>query len=359
MLQQRLESKIRIIGPAIDMIELISARGNTSLESAVTLTKSLRWDIQALGTRLPNAASDEEDSRRGSSKAKSAAQKAADLKTVTMEINGLLERIEDAVPLINLAVTTSGVRLSTTLPTTVSPSRLLQASMFLSAGDAHYMSDSCTSLQIGPTFTLSVYMLFTGHVRPQDEEGLRSTTWKEVMHKAKVKLLRTSLDNISEIPRCKAGNGTQQSSEQLDSRGQLRGSAKGDEFAYQLLIVEDLDDGRVHTFEADDDQPTRFDEVNLAGIREVVPIHEVSKVFYADTGKILNIGNAEDANNPILLIKRDVTAPLPRAMLEVAAMQGEGPGETAGRNSSTDKTEDRSCSTWRPANKLRSRMDST
>lgn len=40
-LQLRLQSKIRIISPAIDMIELISARGNTSLESAVSLTKDM------------------------------------------------------------------------------------------------------------------------------------------------------------------------------------------------------------------------------------------------------------------------------------------------------------------------------
>ena len=59
-LQLRLEGKIRIISPAIDMIELISARGNTSLESALTLTKEIRFGLQRLGTRLSDAANEEE-----------------------------------------------------------------------------------------------------------------------------------------------------------------------------------------------------------------------------------------------------------------------------------------------------------
>ena len=58
-LQVRLEGKIRIISPAIDMIELIAARGNTTLESAVGLTKDIRYEIQSLGVRLNDAANDE------------------------------------------------------------------------------------------------------------------------------------------------------------------------------------------------------------------------------------------------------------------------------------------------------------
>lgn len=46
----------------------------------------------------------------------------------------------------------------------------------------------------------------------------------------------------------------------------------------------------------------------MAGIREVVPIHELSKIFYADTGKILNIGNEGETNSPVLLLKRDPNA---------------------------------------------------
>ena len=50
------------------------------------------------------------------------------------------------------------------------------------------------AIQIGPTFTLSMYMLFASHLRPHDEEGIREATWKEVMHKARLKLRRVPMD---------------------------------------------------------------------------------------------------------------------------------------------------------------------
>lgn len=329
-LQLRLDSKIKvcaprlttfssntgqIISPAIDMIELISARGNTTLESAVTLTKSLRWDIQSLGSRVEKAVVEEQLSRRGSSRAKSRAQNDIELKMIIAEMKQLLARIEDAVPLINLAITTSGVNLSTNLPPTVSPSRLLQASTFLTAGDSHYCMSKPRAQQIGPTFTLSMYMLFSGYAVPTHEELLRQreTTWKEVMHKARVTLLRVPLENVYDYA---VPFSTRTSKADEGHHRHIPSESALHEFAYQLLVVEDLDDGRLHTFEDDEPQPGPYDGVDQAGVREIIPIHEISKIFYADTGKILNIGGDGESNNPILLLKRDVNAPPPRRMME-------------------------------------------
>lgn len=327
-LQERLNSKIRIISPAIDMIELISARGNTSLESAVSLTKSLRWEIQALGQRLASAANVEELVRRKSSKAQDKAQHEQELKRIVQAIRKLLIRIEDAVPLINLAITASGASLSSNLPSTVSPSRLLQASTFLTAGDSQYGASSSNYVQVGPTFTLSMYMLFLGHLRPQNEEDVRESTWKEVIHKADVRLMRVSIDALYELPgtdptatpptHTNGGGATFVSSESEQSDyfpSQMDGEIKTDEYAYQLVIVEDFDDDRVHTFEDENSQPGPYGDVALAGIREAIPIHELSKIFYADTGKILNIGSEGEANSPVLLLKRDPNAVPPRRMM--------------------------------------------
>ncbi|KAL8669842.1 MAG: hypothetical protein Q9168_005582 [Polycauliona sp. 1 TL-2023] len=326
-LQERLDSKIKIISPAIDMIELISARGNTTLESAVSLTKSLRREIQALGQRLAEAANADERAHSGKLKAQEKLQHELELKRVVQSIKRLLAKIDDAVPMINLAITASGTNLSSGLPSTVSPSRLLQASTFLTAGDSQYSLDPSKPVQIGPTFTLSMYMLFAGHVRPQYEEDIRESTWKEVMHKANVKLMRIPLDDLyklpgEKIPASKVQNGsTGQSPELANSKdsGYLRNDCKEggrpDEYAYQLLIVEDLEDDRVHTFEDDEAQPGPFGDITLAGIREALPIHELSKIFYADTGKILNIGTDGEVNNPILLLKRDINAIPPRKMM--------------------------------------------
>ncbi|KAL4919877.1 putative RanGTP-binding protein [Aspergillus aurantiobrunneus] len=300
--QQRLESKIQVISPAIDMIELIAARGNTSLESAVSLTKSLRLDIQSLGQRLATAAQSEEQIQKGKSPRDRSRSKEL-IRLIIQDIKRLLTRIEDAVPLMNLAITTSGAKLSTNLPATISPSRLLQASTFLTAGDTQYSYSPSQAVQIGPTFTLSMYMLFASHLRPHDEEGFRETTWKEVMHKARLKLRRVPMD-MTVIP------GNQMRPLQLPTEGRV------EEFAYQILVVEDLDDGRVHTFDENEPQPHKYEDINAAGIRDIVPIHQVSKIFYADTGKILNISTEGETNNPVLLLKRDTNAIPPRRMVE-------------------------------------------
>lgn len=213
------------------------------------------------------------------------------------------------MPLINLAITTSGVSLSTNLPSTVSPSRLLQASTFLTAGDTQYFMSPSQGVQIGPTFTLSLYMLFAGHIRPQTEEHMRNTTWKEVIHKARVKLRRVPMDLLNSV----AG---EPSPVPGMAHNHLKGEVRTDEFAYQILIIEDLDDERGHSYDTPEEAPDKFDDVQQAGIREVIPIHQISKIFYADTGKILNIGSEGGPNSPILLLKRDVNAIPPRRMID-------------------------------------------
>lgn len=58
--------------------------------------------------------------RRKDAKAYDKAQHERELKQITQAIRELLTRIEDAVPLISLAITASGASLSSTLPSTVS-----------------------------------------------------------------------------------------------------------------------------------------------------------------------------------------------------------------------------------------------
>ena len=233
------------------------------------------------------------------------------------------------MPLINLAITASGASLSSSLPNTVSPSRLLQASTFLTAGDTQYGLLGSSAVPIGPVFTLSMYMLFQGHMRPQDEDDIRQTTWKEVIHKADVRLMRVPIDSIYDLPNFSSSqlpNGNGESSSKTipdqDRQDQSRREIRPDEFAYQLMIVEDLEDDRVHTFEDNEAQPEPYGDIPLAGMREVVPIHQLSKIFYADTGKILNIGSDAETNSPVLLLKRDINAVPPRRMMDRWGAQG-------------------------------------
>ena len=181
------------------------------------------------------------------------------------------------------------------------------------------------SVQIGPTFTLSMYMLFSGHLRPQSEEDIRQSTWKEVIHKARLKMIRVPIDSLYNLPNqatqpsfgsSTSNNGYSPPHGSNELHSHMEAEGRADEFAYQIVIIEDLDDDRVHTYEDDEAQPGSYDDVEVAGIREAIPIHQISKIFYADTGKILNIGESGDANTPVLLLKRDINAVPPRRMME-------------------------------------------
>ncbi|KAJ4140135.1 Ran-specific GTPase-activating protein 30 [Fusarium equiseti] len=329
-LRNLLDSKIKIISPAIDLIEFKSGRGNIFLESAAPLAKSLHKDIVSLGRRIEVATT--VDSSSNHIRPKSSPVSRDDLLLIAAGIKALLERIDREIPLLQLAITASGESLSTSLPAGISPSRLLQASTLLTVGDTQFAQDPTRPVQIGPAFTLSLYMLFLGHastLMPHGSfevtdttlatnnhssnsssagtsyglgEGERKPLWQEVLHKARVRICRTRKDFHFDSQR---GYCALPLEEYALPPTEATG---GGEYAYHLEIIEDLDDGRVHDDERDIQS---YDDIPCAGIRESIPLHQLSKIFYTDTGRILNIGSATDSDQrPVLLLKRDTQAGL-------------------------------------------------
>lgn len=73
------------MSPAIDLVEIISARGNTSLESALNLTKEIRHGIEKLGRRMETL-SNQMDKRKANPE---------EVKSVMEDIKALLSKIED------------------------------------------------------------------------------------------------------------------------------------------------------------------------------------------------------------------------------------------------------------------------
>lgn len=296
------------------------------------LTKSLHRDIVSLGKRLETAAAaEEENSTRSAWDIRGASRQHEEIKSIIAEVKSLLARIDRDIPLIQLAITASGETMSNSMPPGISPSRLMQASTFLSIGDTQFASDPTRPVQIGPGFTVSCYMLFVGHSgktpngdanghaithqQPETEayglgEGQRKPIWQEVMHKARVRLCRSPVGwrFDREMGYCADPD------KDLPVTAFSAGLTRADEYSYHLEMIEDLDDGRLH--EEDGTTGTEdflsYDDISMAGIRESIPVHQIAKIFYTDTGKILNIGNVEDGeNNPVLLLKRDVKAATP------------------------------------------------
>ncbi|KAH8904395.1 Ran-binding-domain-containing protein [Coniochaeta sp. PMI_546] len=346
-LQKLLDSKIKILSPVIDLIEFKSGRGNVFLESAVPLAKSLHRDIVSLGKRLEAAAAVEEaiSSQPGIRTIRVTEQQHMEVLGIIDEIKSLLARIDRDIPLLQLAITGSGETLSNSMPSGISPSRLMQASTFVSIGDTQFSGDPTRPVQIGPSFTISLYMLFLGHSSSQPQtngdcqsgespatpdasrsggkqpkkqepyglgEGERIPIWQEIIHKARIRLCRTPLGWVFDREKgyCPdlATNLMRTSSDTAQSA-----FARSSGYSYHLEIVEDLDDGRLHDEEGQKHQP--FDNIAMAGVRESLPIHQISKVFYTNTGKLLNIGSSTD-NNPVLLLKRDAQAASPSQLRE-------------------------------------------
>ncbi|OPB36551.1 hypothetical protein A0O28_0056300 [Trichoderma guizhouense] len=336
ILQKHLDNKIKVISPAIKLVELKSGRGNVFLESALPLAKSLHKQIVSLGRRAEAAAAAQEQHshRSGVSPPKKETSQDA-LKRVVEDLKNLLSEIDRDIPLLQLAISASGESLSTSLPSGISPSRLLQASTLLIVGDTQYAQDTRRSIQIGPSFTLSVYMLFLGHAAvsstPKDGSlrpsagsttstetkaqgpvyGLRDhdrkPLWQEAIHKARVRLCRSACNPTIEENDCDG-----QDYNASSSIGSLN-------YAYHLEIIEDLDDNRAHE---ELGSPSPHNDIPKSGICELIPIHQFAKIFYTDTGRLLNIGDGTDGeNNPVLLLKRDINATrLPRPEY---AMHGE------------------------------------
>ncbi|KAL1902023.1 Ran-specific GTPase-activating protein 30 [Ceratocystis pirilliformis] len=302
-LEAKLESKIKIIGPAIDLIELRSKRGNIFLESALPLARQLQNDITSLGRRLESAASiTETQAQKVSSSMLTSGTQTHQVEQVLSDLRSLLDDIDCNIPLLQLAITASGESLSASLPNNVSPSRLLQASTLLIMGDTRYV-EATTPFTIGPDFRLSIYMSFLGHTKVNcmpnvlDSSNVGSPSdskpvWQEVIHKARVRIIRlpfeTRFDHI---------------------RGYLVGNSCGyiaSEYVYHLEVIEDLDDGRLHE---SPNGARNYQEIAKAGIRESIPLHQISKIFYTDTGRLLNIGSEDSlCNKPVLLLKRDTKA---------------------------------------------------
>lgn len=206
---------------------------------------------------------------------------------------------------------------------------MLQASAFLNAGDIQYSLNPSTSVQIGPAFTLTLYMLFAGHLKraKAGKDTARDEKWKEVIHKARVKLMRIPLRTVPHLhpipsvrQRVEDYGFGEPILESIEMGGEeartITGERKQQEYSYRLEIIEDLEDDRVHDFEDGGPPLEAYGDVRLAGIKEFLPVHQVSRILYADTSKILNIGNQGELNNPVLLLKRDINALPPRRMMQ-------------------------------------------
>ncbi|ANZ73510.1 BA75_01581T0 [Komagataella pastoris] len=230
-MKRKLQLRIEIVTGAIDLIKLVAARGNSNLQSTLELTSDLTNDIYEFDDFLAKLTDELEKGKDSDS-----------IKEVQDYMKFLLTKIEEAIPLINLALTTSGANLTGGLPSTVSPGRLLQASNYVTLADSNFKD---SKQQVGPAFDLTLFQIFSGS---------SNVSWKEEMARCTVKVMRVPSKNL--------------------------------EYSYKLIVTESFDDDRYH----DSSEPS-VKELDVAHVR---------RLFFSASSKLLRL---EDRNCPVLILK--------------------------------------------------------
>ena len=153
--------------------------------------------------------------------------------------------------------------MSSSLPDTVSPSRLLQASSLLRTADEAYEL-SHQPVQVGPTFIVKFYSIFTSHARVS---SIKDIQWKEEFAKCRASIVR-----IPSRAHKEAG---------ISARSALENgfSEFPAGYEYELRLLEDLDDGRYHE-ELEDWSRKKIkaeiaDKGYIEGHVRHIPVHKV------------------------------------------------------------------------------------
>ncbi|SMN18539.1 similar to Saccharomyces cerevisiae YGL164C YRB30 RanGTP-binding protein, inhibits RanGAP1 (Rna1p)-mediated GTP hydrolysis of RanGTP (Gsp1p) [Maudiozyma saulgeensis] len=246
-LKIELENRVDIVSSAIDLIKLVAVRGNTNLRSTLKITENLKQEIDQFDSNIQEQLNVIEHSK--SQKVKNEAIREAE-----RYIKDLLRRIQEITPYINLALTTSGVNLSTTLPKTVSPGLLLQASNFVCINNEQFSQDPKSSHQVGPTFEITLFTIFY-NINSKDH-----INWKEDVKRAFV--------HIDRVP-----------------------TGQGDNiFKYNLSIKQSFDDERYHNTENGEEIPRNIS----------LETQKIEKVFFSVSGKLLKL---EERDSAVLILK--------------------------------------------------------
>ncbi|CCE72702.1 Piso0_000293 [Millerozyma farinosa CBS 7064] len=244
--RNKIQMKIEIVLTTIDLIKLASARGNTILSATNDLIEDLTSQFEDFDRTLNSITENLTNINEKDS-----------VSHVESYMRSLLQDIDEAIPLLNLSLTTCGVNLNGNLPNNVSPGRLLQASNIINESNTKYSEGLH---QVGPAFDLVFYSIFYNPSRMKyvESEGqvdqLSSISWKEEYARCSAKVLR-------------------------------HGSV--DSFSYSFVIEENFNDGRYH----EDEEEPKKKEFDLSSI---------TKLFFTASGQLLRL---ESRNSPVLILK--------------------------------------------------------
>ncbi|WBW74659.1 GTPase regulator [Schizosaccharomyces osmophilus] len=251
-MKAKLLEMIRVVTPAIELIDIMSSNGNQSLQSTRQLVDALRSDIEKFSVHIVGVAS--ADTENEASNPKHAEETKG---KVLEEMRTLLLRIQDAIPLLNLSITTSGLSISSSLPKSTNFSQLFKANSHVLHANLSFSGDK--PLQVGPTFRLRTYKIFESRAQSKFLNH-DSIIWQEDCSVCVGKVLR--------IPPQQSYN-------------------KDSLLSYKLSLVQSFDDDRYHE---ENEVPTSKD----------IFLNTIQTLFFSVSGKLLRL---DDVTTPVILLK--------------------------------------------------------
>lgn len=264
-------TKLRIVTPAIDLIEIIAARGHSTVTGALPLTQQLRRQVEHISRQISSAKQPDDKS------ASTTTLNSVGGNSVVGQLRQLLDDIDGAVPLLTLALATSSTHPGTNdgesslfANNMTSPSRLLQASSALLSQEQKEEGP------VGGCLRLRLYSLFVGSVRPKSQQDF---TWKEDFALTQCVLWKLPPVTAKDTDTVLA------------------------EYGYELRLVEDLRDGRYHQQEEEslklDPWVKELCPTENAGRALRIPLQGIRSMHYTSAGSLLNI---EDSNSAVLVL---------------------------------------------------------
>lgn len=254
----KIRIKTDILGQAMDLIRLAAVRGNTSLEPSLELIEAVSAEIDRFEAKMNSIT----DSLSSLNEKESVVE-------VNRCMDSLLRQLDEATPLLQLSIATSGATMKTSLSSSVSPGRLLEASRLVAMAndsvDTHKTRKNTSSEYVGPVFDLVYYSVFYNpsrlkYIEPDDtknvsaaKDELSAISWKEEYSRALVR--------VRSVP------------------------SKNSHFQYVLEIREDHNDNRYH---------------DLDPQLKSVDVRSIMRMFFSASGKLLRL---ESRSAPVLMFK--------------------------------------------------------
>ena len=243
--REKIRTKIEILTMSIDLLKLANARGNSVLETTVNLIDSLEEEFDSFDEKVANITDNLTETNEIES-----------VRKVEAYMKQLLEKIDEAVPLLHLSLSVCGISLNGNLPEQISPGRLLQASNYVVKSNE---SKKSKNVLVGHKFDLVFYSVFYNpsrlrFVESDNTSGLSLISWKEEFARSLVSIHKTS---------------------------------HKDEYDYNLEIEENFDDGRYH-------------EEGTKPQRRTYNILTINRLFFSHSGKLLRL---DSRSSPVLILK--------------------------------------------------------